>query len=80
MAIMTTFLAILLVAAMIAVVVVFVRGLVVFLADATQEAKGGGTGPSASALKSNKMMQYRIFFQAIAILIVVLILFVAGQR
>ena len=78
---MTTFLAILLIAAMIAVVVVFVRGLVVFLANATEEAKGGGTaGPSASALKSNKMMQYRIFFQAIAILIVVLILFLAGGR
>ena len=76
---MTTFLAILLVAAMIAVVVVFVRGLVVFLANATEEAKGGGAGPSASALKSNKMMQYRIFFQAIAILIVVLILFLAGK-
>ena len=78
---MTTFLAILLVAAMIAVVVVFVRGLVLFLANATAEAKNGNnlSGPSASALKSNKMMQYRIFFQAIAILIVVLILFAAGR-
>ena len=39
-----------------------------------------GTGPSEYALKSNKAMQFRIFFQAAAILIVVLILFVAGQR
>ena len=79
---MTTFLAILLVAAMIAVVVVFVRGLVLFLANATEEAKSGNSlsGPSASALKSNKMMQYRIFFQAIAILIVVLILFLASGK
>ena len=79
---MTTFLAILLVAAMIAVVVVFVRGLVLFLANATEEAKNGNdlSGPSAAALKSNKMMQYRIFFQAIAILIVVLILFMAGGK
>ena len=79
---MTTFLAILLVAAMIAVVVVFVRGLVLFLANATEEAKNGNdlSGPSAAALKSNKMMQYRIFFQAIAILIVVLILFLAGGK
>ena len=78
---MTTFLAILLVAAMIAVVVVFVRGLVLFLANASEEVKNGNnlSGPSASALKSNKMMQYRIFFQAIAILIVVLILFLAGR-
>ncbi|MEG3125853.1 twin transmembrane helix small protein [Sphingomonas sp. GB1N7] len=76
---MSIFLIVLLVAAMIAVVVVFVRGLVVFLANATEEAKNGGTGPSASALKSNKMMQYRIFFQAIAIVIVVLLLMLAGK-
>ena len=76
---MSIFLILLLVAAMIAVVVVFVRGLVVFLANATEEAKNGGTGPSASALKSNKMMQYRIFFQAIAIVIVVLLLMLAGR-
>jgi len=76
---MSIFLIFLLVAAMIAVVVVFVRGLVVFLANATEEAKNGGTGPSASALKSNKMMQYRIFFQAIAIVIVVLLLMLAGR-
>ncbi len=76
---MNIFLILLLVAAMIAVVVVFVRGLVVFLANATEEAKNGGTGPSASALKSNKMMQYRIFFQAIAIVIVVLLLMLAGK-
>ncbi|QQV77264.1 twin transmembrane helix small protein [Sphingomonas aliaeris] len=76
---MSIFLILLLVAAMIAVVVVFVRGLVVFLANATEEAKNGGTGPSASALKSNKMMQYRIFFQAIAIVIVVLLLMLAGK-
>ncbi len=35
-------------------------------------------GPSAASLK-NKMMQMRIFFQALAILIVVLILFLAGR-
>ena len=45
---------------------------------ATAQAKGD-TGPSAGALKSNRMMQQRIFFQAIAILIVVLILFAAGR-
>ena len=31
-------------------------------------------------LKSNRMMQQRIFFQALAILIVVLILFAAGRN
>ncbi|QNA86091.1 twin transmembrane helix small protein [Sphingomonas sp. So64.6b] len=77
---MSIFLAILLIAAMIAVVVVFIRGLVIFMMNASAEAKGGETGPSAAAVKSNKMMQYRIFFQAIAIVIVVLILMLAGAR
>jgi hypothetical protein len=76
---MNTFLVILLVAAMIATVVALVRGIVSFLQEATDQAKGTGDGPSAAALKSNRMMQMRIFFQALAILIVVLILFAAGR-
>jgi hypothetical protein len=75
---MTIFLAILLIAAMIATVVALVRGIVVFLKTTEEELKNG-TGPSASALKSNKMMQYRILFQALAVLIVVVILFAAGR-
>ena len=75
---MTTFLAILLVAAMIATVVALVRGIVAFLGEAHEQVRNG-EGPSAAALKSNKMMQMRIFFQALAILIVVLILFMAGR-
>jgi hypothetical protein len=74
---MSTFLILLLVAAMIATVVALVRGIVSFLR--TTEADLNGTGPSASSLKSNKMMQARIFFQAIAIVIVVLILVLAGK-
>lgn len=74
---MNTFLVILLVAAMIATVVALVRGIATFLMASTAEAKG--EGPSASSLKSNKMMQMRIFFQALAIMIVVLILFAAGR-
>ncbi|CUS44211.1 MAG: twin transmembrane helix small protein [Pseudomonadota bacterium] len=76
---MNTFLFILLIAAMLATVAMLVRGLAVFLLNASNEVKGEGNGPTASALKSNKMMQYRIFFQAIAIVIVVLILFLAGR-
>jgi hypothetical protein len=75
---MTTFLAILLIAAMIATVVALVRGIVIFLKTSTEEVRGEG-GPSQSALRSNKMMQFRIFFQALAILIVVVILFAAGR-
>ena len=77
---MMTFLTILLIAAMIAVVVVLVRGLATFLLNASADARSGETGPSESALKSNKMMQYRVFFQAIAILIIVLILFIGSAR
>jgi len=76
---MSTFLFILLIAAMLATVAMLIRGLAVFLLNASNEVKGEGSGPSASALKSNKMMQYRIFFQAIAIVIVVLILFLASK-
>ncbi len=74
---MNTFLVILLVAAMIATVVALVRGIVAFLQDSTAQVKG--EGPAASSVKSNKMMQQRVLFQAIAILIVVVILFAAGR-
>ena len=77
---MSTFLFILLIAAMIATVAMLVRGLAIFLLNASNEVRGGNQGPSASALKSNKAMQYRIFFQAIAIIIVVLILILAGKN
>jgi len=75
---MNTFLAILLVAAMIATVVALVRGVIAFLQESHAEVHGGN-GPSAASVKSNKMMQMRVFFQALAILIVVLILFAAGR-
>jgi len=75
---MNTFLAILLVAAMIATVVALVRGVIAFLQEGHAEVRNGN-GPSAASLKSNKMMQMRIFFQALAILIVVLLLFMAGR-
>lgn len=73
-----TFLAILLLAAMIATVAALVYGVVQFLRNAGEDVRSGN-GPSAASLKSNKAMQFRIFFQAAAILIVVLILFVAGK-
>jgi len=75
---MNTFLVILLVAAMLATLVALVRGIISFLQEGTQAVKDG-QGPSAASLKSNRMMQQRIFFQALAILIVVVILFAAGR-
>ena len=75
---MNTFLAILLVAAMLATLAALVRGIIAFLQESTDQVKNGA-GPSAASLKSNKMMQARVFFQALAILIVVLILFLSGR-
>ncbi|WP_294322956.1 twin transmembrane helix small protein [uncultured Sphingomonas sp.] len=74
---MNTFLVLLLIAAMIAVVVALIRGIVSFLAQGSAEVRG--EGPSDHALKSNKMMQARVLFQAIAILIVVVLLFLSGR-
>jgi hypothetical protein len=74
---MQTFLVILLVAAMIATVVALVRGIVSFLQEASAQARG--EGPSVASLKSNRMMQQRILFQALAILVVVVLLFAAGR-
>lgn len=75
---MQTSLVILLVAAMIATVVALVRGIVSFLQESHAQVREG-EGPSAASLKSNRMMQMRIFYQALAILIVVVILFAAGR-
>lgn len=77
---MKVFLVILLVAAMIATVVTLVRGVVTFLQGASAEARGEvGPGPTATQLKSNRMMQQRILFQALAILICVVLLFAMGR-
>ncbi len=75
---MNPFLVILLIAAMLATVVALVRGVIAFLQESHAQVRGG-EGPSAASLKSNRMMQQRIFFQALAILIVVVILFAAGR-
>lgn len=74
-----TILVILLVVAMIATVVALVRGIIAFLQESHAQARGEGGGPTEAQLKSNRMMQARIFFQALAILIVVIILFAAGR-
>ncbi|MBA3880092.1 MULTISPECIES: twin transmembrane helix small protein [Sphingomonas] len=74
---MTVFLWILLIAAMIATLVALVRGIITFLMATEADLKG--TGPSVSGMKSNRMMQARIFFQALAILVVVVILLATGR-
>ena len=74
---MQTFLVLLLIAAVIATVVALIRGVVTFLRNT--EADLNGTGPSVHSLKSNKMMQARVLFQAVAIMLVVLLLVLAGK-
>ena len=74
---MQTFLILLLIAAMIATVVALVRGVVSFLQS--QSADVRGDVPNAAALKSNRMMQQRVLFQALAIVIVVVIAVAAGR-
>ncbi|WP_174297339.1 twin transmembrane helix small protein [Sphingomonas bacterium] len=75
---MTILLVLVLVGLMVATVVALVRGIIAFLQEGSAQVKAG-EGPTASALKSNRMMQSRIMFQAGAILVVVLLLFAAGR-
>ncbi|MET0238358.1 MAG: twin transmembrane helix small protein [Sphingobium sp.] len=76
---MNAFLVILIIAAAIATVVTLVRGIVVFLKTTEAELNSTDTGPSQSSLKQNKMMMMRITFQAVAILLVALLLLLNGK-
>jgi hypothetical protein len=71
---MNGFLIVLLIGAVIATVVMLVRGIIAFLKTTEADLNDSNSGPSQSALKQNKMMMGRIAFQAIAVIIVVLIL------
>ena len=74
-----TILVIALIAAMLATLVALIRGIIAFLQEGHDQVRDG-EGPSAASLKSNKMMQMRIFYQAIAIVIVVVLLMSAGRH
>ena len=67
-------LTILLILAIIGAVVMLVRGIIAFIKTTEADLNGEGSGPSASGLKQNKMMQGRVAFQALAIVIVVIML------
>ncbi|MGV3771126.1 MAG: twin transmembrane helix small protein [Sphingobium phenoxybenzoativorans] len=75
---MNTFLVLLIIAAAIATVVMLVRGIIAFLQTTKEELNSTDTGPSASSLKQNKMMFARIGFQAVAVLLVALLLLMNG--
>ena len=71
---MNTVLVILLVAAMIFVVVSLVRGVVAFLQSHRADIDAGGERQKEMQLLQNRMMMNRIKFQAIAIVIVAILL------
>ena len=77
MAIMQTFLIIVLVIMMIMVVVSLVRGVIAFLQANKADIEAGGTRQKELQLKQNRMMMNRIMYQGGAILIVILLLSLA---
>ena len=73
------FLVILIIAAAIGALVMLIRGIIAFLKTTEEDLKSGEAGPSASSLRQNKMMSARIMFQALAILLVAILLLVRGS-
>jgi hypothetical protein len=71
---MNTVLIILIVLAAIAALVSLVRGIISFLQTTEAELKSGAAGPSVSSQKQNKMMFARVGFQALAVLLCVMLL------
>jgi hypothetical protein len=72
---MTTFLAIVIVILMIMVVYSLVRGIVAFLQSTKEDLnRDASAGPSANQLLQNKMMFARIKWQALAIVVVAVVL------
>lgn len=74
---MQTILVILIIFAAIGALVALIRGIIAFLRHTEQDLKGEGI--SISGQKQNRMMQQRVMFQALAVLLVaVLLLFSRG--
>ena len=71
---MSTLLIILIVLAAVAALVSLIRGIISFLQTTEAELKSGADGPSLSSQKQNKMMFARVSFQAIAIILCVMLL------
>ncbi len=69
-----TILIILFVLALVGTVFFLVRGIVAFLQTTEADLKSGAEGPSASGLKQNRAMMNRIIMQALAVLILVILL------
>lgn len=74
---MTTFLVIVLVVLMILVVVSLVRGIIAFLQSHRADIDAGGQRQQDMQLLQNKMMFNRIKYQALAVVVVAVILMMA---
>lgn len=75
---MTFFLALLLVAAMLAVLFVLIKGLVNMAQTTSQDLEG--EGPSDRSLRSQKLMQQRILLQGVAIVIIAVLLLTLSAK
>ena len=73
MQVMSTLLIIFIALTAIAALVALVRGIISFLQTTEAELKSDAVGPSVSAQKQNQMMFARVGFQALAVLLCVLL-------
>ena len=69
----TILLVMLIVGFAIAALVALARGLIAFHGDAEQIRRGGEPDPLAQGRQQNRMMQQRVLFQGIAVLLVVIL-------
>ncbi|MEO1968807.1 MAG: hypothetical protein ABGW87_08865 [Sphingomonadaceae bacterium] len=75
---MTTFLVIILIGLMLATLISLIRGVVAFIKSTKVDLEsGGGETATEMQLLQNRMMMNRIKFQALAIVVVVILLAVA---
>jgi len=73
------FLILLLLLAMAATLFMLIRGIVTFLKTTEADLRSDAAGPSQSSLKQNKAMMGRITFQAVAILLLALLMLAFGK-
>lgn len=76
---MNVVLVIALILAMGATLFALIRCIVIFLKTTKEELNSPEGGPSQSSLKQNKAMMNRVLFQAVAIIIVALLLLMKGN-
>ncbi len=60
--------------------VMLVRGIITFLKTTEEDLKSGDSGPSQSSLRQNRMLMGRVTFQALAILMIALLLLMNNRH